>query len=367
MQQPVFAAIDALEFPELHDESIPAIAFLNALNRLMLASGIKDFSLRDLYKPEAARLRRNLSAVINFAKFREEKLAAYTQLQESFDALQANKDTAEKENKALQAKLKALKEAREAEIPEVERVEAETMEIFSENQALNKQQAALASEVRTLKAQANSLTDEASQLRYKLSQARSTGEDLRAQIVQSPQKIEAMVEEMSSAVERERVAFADAERRIRELASRLEIASRLEKDIAKVVALMEETEVEISKKKEVSKQVKALRSEVATSEHEASQLAAQHQHLKRQQAALIERIERVRAQCEVKRQAAEGKVEEQLRNKEAIEAENAAALAKLAENEAMVSRPAFGFEIRSRVKNSTLLNLTSLTWCRFNH
>jgi len=34
--------------------------------------------LQDVYKPESARLRRHLSAVINFAKFREEKLVAYT-------------------------------------------------------------------------------------------------------------------------------------------------------------------------------------------------------------------------------------------------------------------------------------------------
>jgi hypothetical protein len=34
--------------------------------------------LQDIHKPESARLRRHLSAVINFAKFREEKLVAYT-------------------------------------------------------------------------------------------------------------------------------------------------------------------------------------------------------------------------------------------------------------------------------------------------
>jgi hypothetical protein len=34
--------------------------------------------VQDIHKPETARLRRHLSAVINFAKFREEKLVAYT-------------------------------------------------------------------------------------------------------------------------------------------------------------------------------------------------------------------------------------------------------------------------------------------------
>lgn len=46
LQQPVFAAIDALEFPELHDESIPAMSFLRHLGRLMAASGVRDFSVK---------------------------------------------------------------------------------------------------------------------------------------------------------------------------------------------------------------------------------------------------------------------------------------------------------------------------------
>ena len=46
LQQPVFAAIDVLEFPELHDESIPFLAFMKCLTRLMTAAGIRDFSLQ---------------------------------------------------------------------------------------------------------------------------------------------------------------------------------------------------------------------------------------------------------------------------------------------------------------------------------
>ena len=51
---------------------------------------------------------------------------------------------------------------------------------------------------------------------------------------------------------------------------------------------------------------------------------------------LQERIARLEAQCRIKHDAAESSLEEQLRDKEAIEAENAAAAARLQENEAMV-------------------------------
>jgi hypothetical protein len=41
--------------------------------------------VQDLYKPEGPRLRKHLSAILNFAMFREEKLAAYTSMQEQLE------------------------------------------------------------------------------------------------------------------------------------------------------------------------------------------------------------------------------------------------------------------------------------------
>lgn len=38
--------MDAFEFPELHDESIPCYNFLNQLAKLMAACGVKDFGWR---------------------------------------------------------------------------------------------------------------------------------------------------------------------------------------------------------------------------------------------------------------------------------------------------------------------------------
>lgn len=42
--------------------------------------GVHDFSMKDLLAPEPKRVRRHLSAVINFAKFREERLVMYAEL-----------------------------------------------------------------------------------------------------------------------------------------------------------------------------------------------------------------------------------------------------------------------------------------------
>lgn len=297
---------------------------------------MKDFSLKDLHKPDAQKLRRNLSAIINFAKYREEKLIAYTELQEKHEHLVSERHRLAKENEALQAELAGLQEERDAELPEVARVEAEIDMVYGENQSLNNQQATLSAEVRNLKQEANKLQDEASQLSLKLNSASVVEEDLKMQIVHSPQKVKAMLEDIAGAVEREKAALLESDKRNRDLTSRLDAASKIEKEVVRALSMMEEADTEIQKKKKVSKHVKALRAEVASQEHEISQLEATKQHLHRQRASLLERIERLKAQCDVKKQAAEGRVEEQLRHKEAIEADNAAAVAKLHENEAMI-------------------------------
>jgi hypothetical protein len=56
---------------------------------------------QDICKPESMRLRRNLSAVINFAKFREEKLVPYTEMQEQTISLLEETQQLEDSNKEL--------------------------------------------------------------------------------------------------------------------------------------------------------------------------------------------------------------------------------------------------------------------------
>ena len=56
---------------------------------------------QDICKPDSARLRRNLSAVINFAKFREEKLGPFTEMQEAAEALLEESAALEQQKRRL--------------------------------------------------------------------------------------------------------------------------------------------------------------------------------------------------------------------------------------------------------------------------
>ncbi len=62
-------------------------------------------------------MKRSLSGVINFAKFREEKLMAYMELQEGVEALKVQRQEAEAKLEGLRATLGQMQEARAGEEP----------------------------------------------------------------------------------------------------------------------------------------------------------------------------------------------------------------------------------------------------------
>jgi hypothetical protein len=78
---------------------------------MMQEVGVNDFTSRDVTKPEAERVRRVLSAVINFAKFREDRQPAFFQeMREADEVIDLIVDR-EKEHEQMTQELENLKYA----------------------------------------------------------------------------------------------------------------------------------------------------------------------------------------------------------------------------------------------------------------
>lgn len=337
MQQPVFNAIDCLQFPELHDNSIPNIMFSKNLSKLMSASGLQDFSLvKDLYKPEATRLRRNLSAIINFAKFREEKLSLFTELQDQSDNLSTRLCELKQEHAKEKEEEAKHKEVRDGEKEETLKLEQETIELEAQLRGLNKEQAVLQSEIRSSKNVTKDLSDKVQEEKFKLLEENKKKEDLKSRIVlDSPGKMQKVLKEIEDNIENERQCIEDVESRARDASHKLETLCRSEKDLVKLTKLMEDVEKEIAKYKETNRKVKQSNTQAVSNESELISLGAQEQHLKRQQHMLSERLSRLEQQFQLKLEATASSVENHQRNKENAQAEHMTAQQKLMNNEAI--------------------------------
>lgn len=95
-KQPAFHLLNLLPNIELHEESLSEAQTALAILKLLRTMGIGDVTMYDIHEPQYPRIKRILSGIINFIKYREEKLDTYTQEQENYDNnLAMAKDTSD--------------------------------------------------------------------------------------------------------------------------------------------------------------------------------------------------------------------------------------------------------------------------------
>ena len=269
----------------------------------MTVVGINDFSLKDFIKPTPERMRRILSAVINFAKFREEQLsefekytsetvrnpslACFATLQKinvfclycfPQEQLTEKKHILEQENHGLAEKLHTARLQRAEEEPTIQKLDAEILSLTTEVNQLNKEQNAMQKDFSSIKTTATELTNKlvtapsfypSFPLNFfcgfhcsfssflstviqtsqtdSLAELRQTGAKLSSQIVESPEKLKQTLLDLETNMTAESDAVQVLEKNSRDLQLKIDSFSQVEVDVDKSMSLMEEAEVEMRK------------------------------------------------------------------------------------------------------------------------
>jgi kinetochore protein Nuf2 len=80
LYQPKLAGLKAVNYPQLHEESIPNLNLFRAVCDSMEGCEILDFCIKDVISPSARRLKTQLSGIINFCKFKADREGLLEQL-----------------------------------------------------------------------------------------------------------------------------------------------------------------------------------------------------------------------------------------------------------------------------------------------
>lgn len=248
--QPVFYASDQLEYNELHEQSIPRVSFVHSCQRLLNTCGVHDFNMDDLTKPEKQRLRRNLSAVINFAKFRQEKEEGYMQLTQETDGLEEKLKTVQAENERLQTEVHEATRKRQQEAPEEERLNAENKKREEVVRKLWNEQTALQEECHALKSRCKEITDEHREAEFKLLEAKEAEAELSAQIVDDPKKLRAELAALGEAKKSETLALEQLKSKLFNMKNQSDAVDASVKQLEEVLLLQAEVEAQQLRLKE---------------------------------------------------------------------------------------------------------------------
>lgn len=125
----------------------------------MTRVGIHDFSIRDLIKPESHRVKTILSAIINFAKFREEQLPVFDKYTERSETYETKHRELVDQAESNKARLASLRIQREEEAPLIAERKGINEELRNDLKNLKRQQSGLTNEIDALKREKNVLTE----------------------------------------------------------------------------------------------------------------------------------------------------------------------------------------------------------------
>eukprot|EP00916_Digyalum_oweni_P013636 GHVL01022402.1.p2 GENE.GHVL01022402.1~~GHVL01022402.1.p2 ORF type:complete len:709 (+),score=112.44 GHVL01022402.1:84-2210(+) len=120
LAQMSYNSLRFFESPEIYSEAVPFLVMIRHLQKFLSTCGITDFRLQDMSKPEPKRLKRHISAMLNFARFRQERELAWAAVQDERDeVLLAHSRMTEKVEKSKE-ELQSLRSKLEVELQDVQ-------------------------------------------------------------------------------------------------------------------------------------------------------------------------------------------------------------------------------------------------------
>ncbi|XP_027347793.1 kinetochore protein NUF2 homolog [Abrus precatorius] len=267
-EQLEFDALEQLENPDFHLDSVRAIKLYNKIKEVLTSLECpRKFTFHDLLMPDSNRTELFLGALLNFCLDREARMNSVSEFVEEVNALEEQRAELE-ENKILQlkAEISECNEAKEREMLLVQEVEAKVKELHQTIAALNNSQMSVRATSRKLKEKTGEMDVKISNAQFALVQTVQENASLRSKIAQSPDKVQRALEEKKLAREEARNAERLAMQTFHEKTSLVEVYSKVYKKMSKHYNLMQGIQEQVNSAKSIEKDLKALKAKLSDEE-----------------------------------------------------------------------------------------------------
>lgn len=247
--QPAFSGLSMLNYPELHEDSIPVLNSFRVCNKLMEVCGISDFSVKDLLMPTTKRLVKILSGIINYAKFREERLNVIADLNDHREETMQRLTQAREANEKLNFTLQKLREKNKEDEKVIIEVDKECKAIKNKINILNEKQAEMRDESTRLKSLGAKLKESSLEKSKKIKELQELKENYSNQIVTSPQKFKKQMADVNLSLQNENRDIKAIEKNSREFSAWIESVDQSLSDVNAALSAVQELKVETDRNK----------------------------------------------------------------------------------------------------------------------
>lgn len=295
-------------FPDIHEDLTDAL-FLKELRQCMVTCGVYDFSWKDLHAPVTKRFRVQLSAIINLAKFREDQLKVYAELNEPRAQLLLTLEEIHKEYEQLNEQLEQVQAASNDKMAEMDHVVRECQNLESEIARSNKEQASKREQAAALKREANDLKDELASATWALQETQAEVENLMGQVVSSPQRRTEELATQKERLEKEKLETRRMQEGIQQNKTKLIHLQQSIKNLQDAMSLQQQVQEEAEKYEKAMSQVNETDKEVEANQEKAEEITNKSEEAERGLIRVEEKLGHLRKQGIMKMEATQDRLD----------------------------------------------------------
>jgi myosin heavy subunit len=270
-----------VDHAELMDDFAGKVQFFRLMKRLMEYCAVPDFRLTDIVNPDAKRTCRNLSAIVNFIKFHVH-MAKEGQEQEEAILVQMNEyATTTQHNQDLKQNLMALQRQKQEEHEHEEELKQLITQQEVQFQQNMQQEVALQQHLQGLKEQKLKEESRKVLVQSELDKISQRIDDLRKQIVTSPDKLRARLHKLQQEIEETKASTRDSDTLMRmweSLASRAQHIPNVLKGLNEDMELLI---VRTNKESDLQGHLEGIEEHISRQRQVLREASAKHQNLVR--------------------------------------------------------------------------------------
>jgi kinetochore protein Nuf2 len=289
-------AMQTLEMPDIYRDGLTQLTLLREMEVLCGASLLSDFRLDDLVTPTGPRFLKIMSAILNFGRFREDIMRQHEEQMEGVAKLEKELTTLKECEVDLQESIRRVNERLAEEEPErkrllndIQREQASLNGLFADNSSLEKALNEQKKREQELKTKCDSMLLEISKIEGQTN-------DIRSQLVSSPERIQAGIQQLRRRVDQEREELErlkEQERALKARAEDLHAATSGVEDCLARIANVEEKADEAQREEE---QTRARKATIDSHQRKVLELKQQEQAALREVRFAEERNNRMASQ-----------------------------------------------------------------------
>lgn len=243
-------AVSAVDYKELYEDGLQMLMFFREVKDMMNAATLYDFTLQDITRPNPKRFRRQMSALVNFYRFRSDRIVEFEELVTGSEDLETKRNELEDDIDRQRSELARFKAERELDEPKVKEFQRLNATITDDLLAARNKQKQTIDELDELKKRKDSLAIKHAELAQEKFQIYEKITYLEARVVSSPSKMKNSVRDLAEQLDKDTVSLQETLKKVDEFKRNLDTLDSLNNDLETCMNAMHEVSLEIVKGKE---------------------------------------------------------------------------------------------------------------------